>query len=519
MVESLKKTRMTTVRYVITVEEYKRSRVDKPTSVQVTPYCETHTAYPINLYCNTCKLPICSACLEIDHQMETHNIILLKRVSDGFIKRLAEMIQKLNEQSRVLKKREEEATLFANTLEVKRDNQITSITQRAENSDKSVHYAEQRLLENLEKTYSLKIKTLQSDIDDLQMKYGKLVSMVSCIEMSRLHKNAAELSAAKETLNKRIEELLQMECKLYIDREMAVFQPCDDVTPGDLIGFFEVRSIPGSPFEFTVTRLVQTIGKHGKEDGRFDNPRGLAFTEDGNLAVADWLNNRIQVIDLDGKMVRTFTFTQFEKKFTPRDVAISKEGLHFMTDRENKQVVVSDVNGKFMRSFGQTELRHPFGIAIHPLNGNVYVTDWDGKGKETDTDGHYVRKYTQEGKYINSFGGYGEKEGQFKAPYSVDFDSKGKVYVSDFNNSRVQVFDESDQFVRSFGCYGENDGQFKHPSGIVVSNDNFVYVADKSANKIQKFDTNGRFLYRIDSDEDNLNHPRVLSKQLTIQVN
>ncbi|XP_070549263.1 tripartite motif-containing protein 2-like [Ptychodera flava] len=283
---------------------------------------------------------------------------------------------------------------------------------------------------------------------------------------------------------------------------------------GELIGDYKIiasvadQAIAGSPFEFTVTKLVKTFGKHGKEDGRFDNPKGLAFTGDGNLAVADQMNHRMQVIDLDGKMVTTFTFNHFEKTFNPFDVAISKEGLQFLTDRENKQVVVSDVNGKFMRSFGQTELRHPLGIAIHPLNGIVYVTDWDGKGEETDTDAHCVRKYTQEGKYINSFGGYGEKKGQFCAPYSVDFDSKGKVYVSDFNNSRVQVFDERDRFVRSFGCHGDADGQFEHPSGIVVSKDNFVYVVDEYANKIQKFDTNGRFLYRIDSEEDNLNSPR-----------
>ncbi|XP_070549325.1 E3 ubiquitin-protein ligase TRIM33-like [Ptychodera flava] len=243
MIESLRNTRMTTAQCVITVEEYKRSRLDNPTSVQVMSYCETHMAYPVNLYCNTCKLPICSACLEIDHPIETHNIILLKRVSDGFIKILAEVIQKLNEQARVLKERQEEAKLFRNTLEVKRDNLIKSITQRAEKSNKSVHYEEQRLLGNLETMYSLEIKTLQSDIDHLQMTYCKLVSMVSYIEMSRVHKNAAELLMAKKNLNERIEELIKMESKLYFELEMAEFQPCDDVIPGDLIGYFEVRRL------------------------------------------------------------------------------------------------------------------------------------------------------------------------------------------------------------------------------------------------------------------------------------
>ncbi|XP_070549275.1 tripartite motif-containing protein 2-like [Ptychodera flava] len=595
IVKNITKKTLATDECVLTIEEYKKFRSDDQTKVQTMSYCKSHKGYLINLYCNTCKSPICSACTESVHPKEKHTINFLKNVSDDYRKGLVESIRNLNKQATVARERKNEGKLLQNNFEMKCGDRVRSISRKAKTMHEKVKLEETTILEDLEKKYIVKVKKTQSDIDELQIKYGKLVSMVSYIEMMRHHKNAAELMAAKRNLNKKIDELLEMDNTSVVEKIIVEFQPCDDGRRGDLVGVLrsdvcitqctvdgvpqrlikgqnvdllittrdhrgkavnpnqkvkvtltlpdgsykdvkvtekgdgthtvtvhgEVvgdykvsisvsgQAIPGSPFDFRVLiPLVKTLGKNGKEDGCFDNPKGLAFTKDGNLAVADVANNRIQVIDLDGKMVRTFTFTQFEKKFKPWNVAISKEGLHFMTDRENKQVVVSDVNGKFMRSFGQTELRHPMGIAIHPLNGIVYVTDWDGKAsKDTDRDGHYVRKYTQEGKYINSFGGYGEKKGQFCAPYSVDFDSKGKVYVSDFNNSRVQVFDERDRFVRSFGCYGDADGQFEHPSGIVVSKDNFVYVADEYANKIQKFDTNGRFMYRIDSDEDNLNRP------------
>ncbi|XP_070549260.1 tripartite motif-containing protein 2-like [Ptychodera flava] len=518
------------------------------------------------------------------------------KTENDYRKRLVELIQILNKQATIARERRKEGELLHNKFEMKCEDTVRNISRKTKTTHEKVKSEETTLLEDLEKKYIIKVTEIQSDIDELQMKCGKLVSMISYIEMRTLHhKDAAELMAVTTNLNQNIKELLQMEDAYVIQKEIIEFQPCDDGKRGDLVGILRsdvcitkctvdgvpqrlikgqsvhllittrdrrgkavnpnqkvkvtltlpdgsckdvrvtenvdgthtvtvrgevigdykvsislsAQAIPGSPFDVRVLMpLVKTLGKKGKEDSCFNNPRGIAFDKDGNLVVADSENHRIQVIDLDGKMVRMFTFTRFDNKFEPWDVAISEESHLFMSDYGNKQIVVSDANGKFMISFGQTELRHPIGIAIHPHNGVVYVTDWDGNGKDTDKDGHYIRKYTQDGKYINSFGGFGRKEGQFEAPYSVDFDSEGKVYVSDCNNHRVQVFDESDHFVRSFGRDGKDEGQFDNPSGIAVGKDNFVYVADAFGNKIQKFDINGQFMYRIGIDEDNLNRPR-----------
>ena len=61
----------------------------------------------------------------------------------------------------------------------------------------------------------------------------------------------------------------------------------------------------------TRLKLKRRIGTGGHKHelttpGDFARPAGLAVDRDGNLYVADTLNNRIEIFDGDGKFVSTF---------------------------------------------------------------------------------------------------------------------------------------------------------------------------------------------------------------------
>ncbi|XP_070556593.1 tripartite motif-containing protein 2-like [Ptychodera flava] len=165
------------------------------------------------------------------------------------------------------------------------------------------------------------------------------------------------------------------------------------------------RPVPGSPFEIPVIKGLVKRWKKGNKKGEFNTPNGLTINKYGDLVVTDVLNYRTQIIDFDGNWKKLFEYTQFEENFLPIDVAVLIDDRYFMTDKKNKQVVVSDEDGKVITTFGQNELKYPRGISISPLDGAVYVSDWDGKiGDKTDKEGHCIRKYTQDGQYIKSFG-------------------------------------------------------------------------------------------------------------------
>ncbi|XP_077994408.1 E3 ubiquitin-protein ligase TRIM71-like [Glandiceps talaboti] len=269
------------------------------------------------------------------------------------------------------------------------------------------------------------------------------------------------------------------------------------------------QPIPGSPFSIFVNRrLVKIIGKYGSGKGEFDSPYSVAMNKRRQHVVAEYGNRKIQVIDIYGNHVRSFTFTQFKNTFYPRDVAVSDDGNYLMTDYNNHQIVVSDENGKLLRCFGQNKLKYPHGITISPVDGAVYVTEWDLKiADNTDKTRHCVSKYTQDGKYISTFGKFGSGQGEFYGPKYPAISRQGLIYVPDQNNNRVQVFNEDCRFVFQFGQFGEDCGQLKWPDGAAVDNAGNVYITEQGNKRVQKFNSKGKFICRIDSDDARLMWP------------
>nr|XP_006818886.1 PREDICTED: E3 ubiquitin-protein ligase TRIM71-like [Saccoglossus kowalevskii] len=256
------------------------------------------------------------------------------------------------------------------------------------------------------------------------------------------------------------------------------------------------QHIPGSPFNISVPNRgwVQTVGKVAT-DGKFGYPWGLSNNKHGDFVTADRRKKRVTIHDRDGNYKQSFRFTgQFPGPFSPCDVAISDENEYFMLDDINKQIVVSDENGKMIRKFGRSEIHNPFGIAINPVNKNVYVSEYD---KDC------IRKYTNSGVYIKSFGRSGEKQGEFNRPYILAINSKGLVYVPDCYNHRIQVFNSDDQFLFEFSSTGYST--MRYPKAVAIDKNDNVYV--NSEHKITKHDSKGQFICRIDSDNDGLTSP------------
>ena len=72
-----------------------------------------------------------------------------------------------------------------------------------------------------------------------------------------------------------------------------------------------------------------------------------------------------------------------------------------------------------------------------------------------------VFKFGPDGKYINRFGGDGDRAGQFRAPGAIAVDGKGRVYVSD--SKGIQIFDGEGRYIDVF----KPDGGFA--SGMIFN--------------------------------------------------
>ena len=228
---------------------------------------------------------------------------------------------------------------------------------------------------------------------------------------------------------------------------------------------------------------LRSFGTRGSGPKQFQQSRGVAVDDEGNILVADSGNHRIQKFTNDGQFLASVGTKgtgplQFNN---PIGVAFHNKKL-YVADKSNHRIEVlnsdltfsSIIKGKHGSKSG--EFAFPWGVTCDSA-GNVYVAD---SGNDR------IQVFTASGKLLRKFGCFGKGEGELYWPVGVAVDSRGMVFVSESQNHRISVFTTEGQFVKSFGQYGENPGQFSNPMQLAIY-DNVLCVCDRDNGRVQKF--------------------------------
>jgi DNA-binding beta-propeller fold protein YncE len=77
-------------------------------------------------------------------------------------------------------------------------------------------------------------------------------------------------------------------------------------------------------------KLIKIIGKKGRGPGEFMGPHHLTFDSRGRLFVSDRGNNRIQILDQDGKFL-----TEWRQFGRPSAIFIAKDDTMYVADSES----------------------------------------------------------------------------------------------------------------------------------------------------------------------------------------
>ena len=149
-------------------------------------------------------------------------------------------------------------------------------------------------------------------------------------------------------------------------------------------------------YDADTLKLLRKIGTTGHNHelttpGDFSKPTGVAVDKDGNLYVADTMNNRIEEFDADGVFIRTW----------------GKNG---------------DGPGRFAR---------PKGVAVDS-DGNIWVAD----GMQDR-----VQVFNQDLQLCISFGGHGSMPGQFASLVNIIADNpRNRIFTTEIYYGRAQQF-------------------------------------------------------------------------------
>jgi tripartite motif-containing protein 71 len=223
-----------------------------------------------------------------------------------------------------------------------------------------------------------------------------------------------------------------------------------------------------------------------------NQPSDLSLGPNGSVYLVDGVNNRVIVLDRDGRV--KFIFGQAgtgQGEFAhPLGIDISKEGLVYIADSGNHRVQVFDGNGKFLRLFRvksgpQERPSDPVDVLVADFKDYVYVSD---------NDNHKIGVYDTKGNFQFEWGKFGEEPGNFRYPGMLAKNEQNEIFVVDVLNTRVQKFDPFGNHILDIGSWGVLPGNLFRPKGVAIDRQNRVFVSDSYMGVVQVFTDFGRFL-------------------------
>jgi sugar lactone lactonase YvrE len=173
-------------------------------------------------------------------------------------------------------------------------------------------------------------------------------------------------------------------------------------------------------------------------------PGGLAMdTQNRLLYVADIALDQVLVYDADSlKLLRKIGTTGHNHELTtpgdfskPSGLAVDAEGNLYVADTMNNRIEIFDAEGGFISTFGKNGdgpgyFSRPKGVAI----------DGDGHIWVADSVQDRVQVFDKEGQLLISLGGHGLLPGQFQGIMGITIDKRNRVFTSEIFPGRAQQF-------------------------------------------------------------------------------
>jgi DNA-binding beta-propeller fold protein YncE len=178
------------------------------------------------------------------------------------------------------------------------------------------------------------------------------------------------------------------------------------------------------------------LAKWGKEallgtaaDGEFIFPAGIATDQEGNVYVSDGGRPDVQKFDAEGNLLAKIGGSNNgddQISLWGSSIAVGLDGSIYVSDYGHEHIQAFAPDGQLLREWKAVEV---WRIALDQ-EGNIYAA--------LSTKDSVV-KFDPQGESLFKWGVRGGGDGQFRRPKGVAIDSKGLIYVADYDNNRVQI--------------------------------------------------------------------------------
>jgi len=285
---------------------------------------------------------------------------------------------------------------------------------------------------------------------------------------------------------------------------------------------FESLSLTGSiildsgPYEAEDYIFVREWGGPGSDRNGFDQPRGIAIGQQGNLYVTDQNNHRVVIFDRLGEYTGEWgSYGSSAGMFIfPAGIAVASDGTVLVSDSGNHRVQRFTSDGEFLGQWGEEgtgdgEFVQLEGIAAGPDSLMAVCDSGTSSFSIYTLDGTFVGRFPSVLARGAAFDAASDiftagcrsdgvtrtdRSGQFIEALGPDLcvtdlavDGTGKIYLLDYDLDRLDILDPAGDVISTIGASGAGPGEFDRPGGVAVSPEGWVYIADTANNRIQVF--------------------------------
>jgi RHS repeat-associated protein len=245
-------------------------------------------------------------------------------------------------------------------------------------------------------------------------------------------------------------------------------------------------------------KFLTEWGAPGSGNGEFSGISGLAIGSSGTIYTSETGGDRIQEFTpAQAGAVRELYSTQWGSDGSghgeflyPGEPAVASNGDVFVTDNEADDLQKFTDQGKYLATFGSKgegheQMEGPTGLTVNQSTGEILVAECANDR---------VQVLNAEGKYVREFG-----RGVLACPGAVALDSSGDAWVADSDKNRIVEYGPTGTLIATYGSTGTGHVQFNYPSDIKVLGSD-VYVSDTHNDRVEILNLKGEWVGQTGSE-------------------
>ena len=255
--------------------------------------------------------------------------------------------------------------------------------------------------------------------------------------------------------------------------------------------------LSGSPFRLPLSYRHGSVTKNKDEITGLEGPRGIGVFDDNDIVIAENNQDRLTLFDGQGEHIKQLCVSG-KSLSSPRGITISLDQHILITD--NHRILKVSRDGVCVAVFGYQQegrafshLDHPLGVAVSPVDGNIFVVDSNNNRIQS-----LRPNLTHPITFIDD-----PWKKHFDEPLDVAIDRQGCVYVADCKSHCVKKFSPTGVSLSRIGSKGRKPSHLMEPTSITINSEQ-LYVCERGNKRISIFQLNGKFLYSIETNSRQL---------------